>query len=58
MIHCPVTQNFTVSIDADAADTILFRAANRMYQTINRTTGLFFSQQYILPRRKTAQQLY
>src|SRR5579862_4128614 len=47
-----LTEKFTVSIDADAKDTILFKAVNRMYQTLNRRTGLYFSQQYILPADK------
>jgi hexosaminidase len=47
-----LSQKFTVSVDADAKDTLLFKAVNRMYQTLNRRTGLYFEQQYILPVAK------
>lgn len=47
-----LSQKFTVSVDADASDTILFKAVNRMYQSLNRKTGLYFEQQYILPSAK------
>ena len=42
-----VSSKFTVSIQATATDTILYRAVNRAYQALNRKTGLVFSQKYI-----------
>src|SRR5579862_7204773 len=38
---------FTVAVKADPADTICFLAVNRMFQTLNRRTGLFFHQENI-----------
>jgi len=48
-----VKPNFTVSVKADATDTILYAAVNRAYQTLNRKTGLYFGQQYITPGDKS-----
>jgi hexosaminidase len=42
-----INSKFTVSVKADASDTILYQAVNRAYQTLNRKTGLVFPQQYI-----------
>ena len=47
-----ITNKFTLSVQANAADTVLFKAVNRTYQTLNRKTGLVFSQQYITPTDK------
>lgn len=45
--------SFTVNINADSSDQILFNAANRMYETLNRRTGLYFIQQRIKPTPKS-----
>ncbi|TWI95847.1 hexosaminidase [Mucilaginibacter frigoritolerans] len=42
-----ISSQFTVSIQAITTDTILYRAVNRAYQTLNRKTGLVFGQKYI-----------
>ena len=42
-----MTSGFTVSISADTKDTVCLLAANRMFQTLNRRTGLFFAQENI-----------
>jgi hexosaminidase len=42
-----LTENFTVGIRAKTSDTILLKAVNRMYQTLNRRSGLYFKQKYI-----------
>jgi hexosaminidase len=42
-----LTENFTISIKADQKDTVLFEAVNRMFNTLNRRTGLYFRQQFI-----------
>jgi len=42
-----VTENFSVSIHTKTVDTILVKAVNRMYQTLNRRSGLYFKQKYI-----------
>jgi hexosaminidase len=44
-----VTNKFTISVQANATDTILYKAVNRTYQALNRKTGLAFGQQYITP---------
>jgi hexosaminidase len=49
-----LTMDFTLVIDADTSDQILFNAANRMYQTLNRRTALYFIQQRIKPAPKNA----
>lgn len=43
-----ITNKFAVSVNGSAADTVLFKAVNRAYQTLNRKTGLAFGQQYII----------
>ena len=48
-----IKPNFTVSVKADGADTILYAAVNRAYQTLNRKTGLYFGQQYITQNDKS-----
>ena len=35
-----IKPGFTVSVKADVADTILYSAVNRAYQTLNHKTGL------------------
>ncbi|HEX3081092.1 MAG TPA: beta-N-acetylhexosaminidase, partial [Puia sp.] len=42
-----LTGNFTVSVKADQKDTVLYEAVNRMFNTLNRRTGLYFRQQFI-----------
>jgi len=42
-----LTENFTVAIHVTTSDTILVKAVNRMYQTLNRRSGLYFKQKYI-----------
>lgn len=41
--------SFTASCSAAANDDIVYAATNRIFQGINRKTGLFFKQQYIRP---------
>ena len=48
-----LTENFTVTIHQPASDTILVKAVNRMYQTLNRRSGLYFKQKYISPRNNS-----
>lgn len=43
----PINRGFTISVKADATDTLLYKAVTRMYQTLNRRTGLDFKQQRI-----------
>lgn len=43
----PINDQFSVGVKADATDTLLFKAVTRMYQTLNRRTGLEFRQQQI-----------
>jgi hexosaminidase len=42
-----MTSTFTIAVKADPTDTICFLAVNRMFQTLNRRTGLFFHQEII-----------
>jgi hexosaminidase len=42
-----LTENFTVAIHVKTSDTILVKAVNRMYQTMNRRSGFYFKQKYI-----------
>jgi hexosaminidase len=42
-----ITNKFTVSVQGNAVDTVLYQAVNRAYQALNRKTGLVFGQQYI-----------
>ncbi|HVS93995.1 MAG TPA: beta-N-acetylhexosaminidase [Mucilaginibacter sp.] len=44
-----LTNKFTVSVQGQPGDTILYKAVNRAYQVLNRKTGLVFGQQYITP---------
>src|SRR4030095_10129958 len=39
-----LNQNFGVAIHSSVRDTILVKAVNRMYQTLNRRTGIYFKQ--------------
>src|SRR5579863_5401593 len=45
-----LTPAFNISIQAATTDTILYAAANRMYQTLNRRTALFFNTQDVKPQ--------
>jgi len=47
-----ITNKFTVSVQGNAVDTVLYQAVNRAYQALNRKTGLVFGQQYITPADK------
>ena len=42
-----LTDNFNVAIQEPGPDTIVVKAVNRMYQTLNRRSGLYFKQRYI-----------
>ncbi len=48
-----ISNKFTVSVQADDKDTVLYNAVNRAYQTLNRKTGLVFPQQTIGPADKS-----
>jgi hexosaminidase len=48
-----LTENFTVTIHQPASDTILVKAVNRMYQTLNRRSGLYFKQKSISPKNNS-----
>ena len=45
-----MNSGFTVAVHADQTDTVCFLAVNRMFQTLNRRTGLFFHQENISPK--------
>ena len=47
-----ITNKFAASVQVNATDTVLYKAINRAYQTLNRETGLAFTQQYITPADK------
>jgi hexosaminidase len=42
-----IGQDFMVSVQTNVPDTILIKAVNRMYQALNRRTGLYFTQERI-----------
>jgi hexosaminidase len=42
-----LTENFTLALHVKTPDTILVKAVKRMYQTLNRRSGLYFKQKYI-----------
>src|SRR5579863_10154740 len=42
-----ITNKFTLMVKAEATDTVIYKAVNRAYQTLNRKTGLIFGQKYI-----------
>src|SRR6187402_1011637 len=42
-----LNQNFAIEIHSPVRDTILVKAVNRMYQTLNRRSGLYFKQKNI-----------
>jgi hexosaminidase len=42
-----LTSGFTIVVQADKTDSILFLSVNRMYHSLNRRTGLFFHQENI-----------
>lgn len=48
-----LTSAFNVSVRADKNDSALYAAVNRMYQTLNRRTSLYFKTQYITPSTNT-----
>lgn len=48
-----LTPGFSVSVNADKNDAVLYAAVNRMYQTLNRRTSLYFKTQYITPSANT-----
>ena len=37
----PLTSGFRVAVHAEKTDTILYKAVNRMYQHLNRLTGIY-----------------
>src|SRR5882757_10678395 len=45
----PLTAEFRVAVHAEKKDTILYKAINRMYQHMNRLTGLYLRQETISP---------
>jgi hexosaminidase len=48
-----MSSGFTVAVKADPKDTTCFLAVNRMFQTLNRRTGLYFHQEIIAPQDYT-----
>lgn len=52
-----ITSKFTIKIVGSPTDTILYKAANRAYQTLNRKTGQVFGQLYITPADTLAAQM-
>ena len=44
-----ITGKCSMSVKGQSGDTILYRAANRAYQALNRKTAAIFGQQYISP---------
>src|ERR1700759_1620584 len=42
-----LTENFTISVKADQSDTVLYEAVDRMFNTLNRRTGLYFRQPFV-----------
>ena len=48
-----LTGDFTVGVHTTAPDTILIKAVNRMYQTLNRRTALYFKTKYIRSNDKS-----
>lgn len=42
-----ITPDFTISVKTSSPDTILLKAVNRMFQALNRRTGVYFSKEYI-----------
>jgi hexosaminidase len=47
-----ISNKFTVSVQGNTTDTVLYKAVNRAYLALNRKTGLVFGQQYITPADK------
>src|SRR5882757_4936943 len=45
----PLTADFRIAVQAEKRDTILYKAINRMYQHLNRITGLYLKQETIRP---------
>lgn len=48
-----LNNKFTVSVQGNVTDTVLYKAVNRTYQALNRKTGLIFSQQYVTQADKS-----
>src|SRR4029453_4615911 len=46
-----LTDKFAITVDANAKDTILYKAVNRFYQALNRKTALYFATQRFLPSK-------
>ncbi|QTE40669.1 MULTISPECIES: beta-N-acetylhexosaminidase [Mucilaginibacter] len=44
-----ITEKLTVSVSAEAKDSVLYRAVNRAYKRLNSKTAALFGQQYITP---------
>ncbi len=42
-----ITPNFYVSVSSPSNDTLLLKAVNRIYQQLNRKTGLYFNKDYV-----------
>jgi hexosaminidase len=42
-----LTGEFRIGVHAEKTDTILYKAVNRMYQHLNKLTGLYLKQEYI-----------
>jgi len=47
-----VTDQFAIAVEADAQDTILYKAVNRFYQALNLKSSLYFIQRSITPAGK------
>jgi hexosaminidase len=44
-----ITSAFSIAVHSEKTDTILYKAINRMYQHLNRLTGLYLRQESITP---------
>ncbi|HCL83837.1 MAG TPA: beta-hexosaminidase [Chitinophagaceae bacterium] len=44
-----LTAGFAITVKSDKKDSILLKAVNRMFQTLNRRSGLYFRQEIISP---------
>ena len=49
-----LTDDFSVAIHEPGADTIVVKAVNRMYQALNRRSGLYFKRRYISSKDNSA----
>ena len=52
--HLEVGADFRISVIGDPKDSILYAAAERLYFSMGRRTGLFFRQQHIVPADSSA----